>query len=542
MKKKLIFILSAALIIVATGCSKDYLDINNNPNSATNTTPELVLPQALTVTASRELVAGFMPSVQCWMGYWAISGSYASSNGDPASYFQTTDFGDATFQAYYHNLADYNYIEQTALAENKPFYVGVAKIMKAYDFQRLVDMFGNIPYSQAFQGTNFIQPKYDSASVIYASISSQLDSAITYLSEASAAGEATATSDIMFGGDNTQWITFANTLHMRILMRESQVSGGPTNLNNELAQISANGYGFLTNDAGVNPGYANNSGQQSPVWGFFVTLTNQQTTGGSADFYRANQYAISWLQNNNDTARLKYIYSPGGTGFIPAITLDSTNAGAYPSSQYIGNVLGAGNAALGGNGASSVGPGILKSVSQPAILISAAESYFLQAEAALRGWAGFSDANDLFISGVTASFNYLGAETVTKIQSVVTGLDSTTSVLSPSQSAAAYTSQANNMTNYSACTGFNQQLACIIRQKWVAMDEITPFEAYCDYRRLGLPADIATAAHSISPYIDNPPTIPIRILYPTSEYSTNAANVTAQGTINGHTSPIFWEQ
>jgi hypothetical protein len=74
------------------------------------------------------------------------------------------------------------------------------------------------------------------------------------------------------------------------------------------------------------------------------------------------------------------------------------------------------------------------------------------------------------------------------------------------------------------------------------MDEVTPFEAWSDWRRLGLPADISTAAHSESPLIDNPPTIPIRILYPASEYITNTTNVDAQGTINGHTTPVFWNQ
>jgi len=85
-------------------------------------------------------------------------------------------------------------------------------------------------------------------------------------------------------------------------------------------------------------------------------------------------------------------------------------------------------------------------------------------------------------------------------------------------------------------SGFNEQLALIIRQKWAAMNSITPKEAYDDYRRLGLPSDIPL---SVSPYVDQK-AIPYRLLYPTSEYSNNAENVSAQGTINHHTSKIFW--
>ncbi len=523
MKKQLINLLLAGFILGMTSCEKNYLNINNNPNSAVNTTPELVLPQALTVSASGEVTGGLNPTIQCWMGYWAISGSYAVNGTDPASYFQTTNTGDGVWQGFYHNLSDYNYIEQTATAENKPFYEAAAKIMKAFVFQKLVDMFNNVPYSEAFQGTNIIQPKYDDAKTIYASLSAQLDSAVTLMSLPSAAGEATGTSDILFGGDPTSWIQFANTLQLRILMRQSQLSGGPQNLNQEIANIASNGKGFLTSDAGVNPGYSNNSGQQNPVWGFFVTLTNQQTTGGAADYYRGNQYGINWMKTNNDTVRLKFIYSPGGTGFIPGTTLTNTLNGTYTADMYVGNTLGQGNSGLGGNGASSTGPGILKSVSQNAMLISAAESYFLQAEAAQRGWPGFSNPGNLVNQGVLASFEYLGDPNAVA-------------------DAAAYTSQNNVHTNYSACTTPDEQLACIIRQKWVAMNTVSPFEAYCDYRRLGLPADIATAGHSISPFVDNPPTIPTRIMYPTSEYNTNAANVNAEGTINPHSDRIFWNQ
>lgn len=124
-----------------------------------------------------------------------------------------------------------------------------------------------------------------------------------------------------------------------------------------MANIAANGQGFITSDAGVNPGYTNNAGQQNPVWGFFVTLTNLQTTGGSADFFRGNSYGINYMKSSKDTVRLKYIYSPGeGLGFIPNTTLQNTQNGTYTNSMYVGNQLGEGNAGLGGNGASSVGP------------------------------------------------------------------------------------------------------------------------------------------------------------------------------------------
>ncbi len=520
MKTQIINIVCIGLMIsLVAGCKKGYLDVNTNPNTATNTTPELVLPQALTTTAAQQSAVGSQNTViSCWMGYWAISGSYASSSTDPASYFQNTTFGNGTWINIYHNLADYNYIEQTALTENKPFYAGAAKIMKALVFQQLVDRFGNVPYSDAFKGTSEILPKYDSAQSVYLAFTAQLDSGIMLMQNPLATAQ--GTSDVMFGGNATSWIQFANTLKMRILMRQSNVIS-QSYLTSELASITSNGAGFLTSDAAVNPGYANNSGQGNPFWSFFVTQSNLRTTGGSSDYFRANQYSISYLVNHNDTFRLRRLYSPGGTDLVPGVnpTLDNT---IFPVSAYVGNKLGSGSTGLGGSQASSVGEGLLKSVGQSQVLISAAESYFLQAEAAFRGWTGFTGAAADFNNGVLASFTYL---------------ESNNPNGNAAAEAAALTSQPDDMSNYNACTTDAQRIACIIRQKWIAMNGVSPFESYCDYRRLGLPADIPT---SISTYLDTPPTIPVRFLYPTSEYTLNTANVNAQGTINGHTSNIFW--
>lgn len=480
-----------------SGCGKSYLNINTpNPNAATNATPELVITNAMTVSASFQTVNETPTQyLSGWMGYWAPSGSYAPSSTDVASYYQTNNFANALWTAYYRNLEDYYYVETTAKQQNKPYYVAMAKIMKSLLFGQLVDMFNNVPYSQAFQGTIVIQPKYDSGQAIYNDLSNQLDSAVTLMN--SGLATASANTDIMFNGNNAEWIAFANTLRLRLLMRQTQMSGRGSYISGEIAKIVANGGGFLTVDAAVNPGYANNAGQQNPFWGYFVTLTDLPTSGGAADYWRAAQYSISTLQSYNDP-RLGYIYSSIGGG------------------AYVGNVLGS-QSNIPGQGTSSMGPGLLKSVSQNAIMLSAAESYFLQAEAVVRGYLSTTTAQAAYTAGVTASFAFLGAP-----------------------GAAAYLAQNNVNTNWALATTTQAQIALIIRQKWIAENGLLPMEAYADYRRLGLPADIPI---SISPY-RNPPNaqVPVRYLYPTSEYNTNAANVNAQGTIDPYGERVFWNQ
>jgi hypothetical protein len=498
MKKKALYMTALGLLLLSAGCKKSYFDINRNPNNATDATPDLVLSNALTVSAAQQAETGTFIFISGWMGYTGQSGSYATGVGDVASYLQTTNSQNGLWVTYYRNLEDYQYVEQHATDQNLYFYMATAKIMKAFMFQQLVDMFNNIPYTQALQGTTVIAPKYDSAQSVYNAITLQIDTAITLLQRSDATGSSTA--DVLFGGNNTSWIQFANTLKLRILIRQSQVTANSAFIQDEIAKINANGAGFLTKDAGVNPGYANNAGQQNPVWGFYITLTGLPTSGGAFDLVKGNQYSLNWLDSHSDP-RLPFLYTPG--------------TGATPAGTYIGSILGATTNPAGTLGASP-GPGILKSVSQPAIILSAAESYFLQAEAIARGWLSGDDAA-AFTSGVTASFHFLGAGDPT-----------------------AYLSQSDNQTNYALCTTLNQKLACIIRQKWIAMGQITPFESYSDYRRLGLPADVPL---SISPFLDqSPASIPTRFLYPTSEYQNNTANVNAQGTINYHSSKIFWNQ
>jgi Starch-binding associating with outer membrane len=500
MKKLSVFTLIIIAGVSLSGCGKSYLDINTpNPNAATSATPELVITNAMTVTASGQVTnpaLGPLLFISGWMGYWAPSGSYAQNSSDVASYFQTTGFADAYWIGAYRNLEDYYYVETSAKTQLKPFYVATAKAMKSLVFAQLVDVFNNIPYSQAFQGTLVINPKYDDAQTIYKDLSNQLDTAATLM--ASPAAVAAANSDVMFNGDNSQWIAFANTLRLRLLIRQTQTSGGDAYIAGEVAKITANGGGFLKQDATINPGYANNADQLNPIWGYFRTLTGLPTSGGQADYWKACTYAINTLKAYNDP-RLGQIY-------------DTTSSGTFVGS-ILGNPLN-----VPGNASSSIGPGLLKSANQDAIIISLAECYFLQAEAIVRGYlpGGTVAAQAAYEAGVQASFIYLGAG-----------------------SATSYLASGNPNTTWSAAVGTQAEIALIIRQKWIADNGVTPWEAYDDYRRLGLPADIPI---SISPYVSaGHTTIPTRFLYPVSEYTTNTVNVNTEGTIDWTTSKVFWQ-
>src|SRR5262249_16019578 len=151
----------SSIVIVGTSCKKDFLDVNTNPNNASNASPELVLPTTLVNTVSAQVNA--YTFISGWMGYWAVIGSYAPSNNDFTTYKQTTDFGGGLWAGGYNVLEDLQYVQYQGAADDKPFYEGAARIMKAYVYQQLVDMFNDVPYTQALQGTTNILPAYDKA-------------------------------------------------------------------------------------------------------------------------------------------------------------------------------------------------------------------------------------------------------------------------------------------------------------------------------------------------------------------------------------------
>ncbi len=478
------------LLTVVAGCKSDYLDINNNPNQVTAATPELVLPDALASTGSY-LTTNFY-FLNLWMGYWNWSGNYSINLSDK-NYQFTNSFNQGIWTNGYLNLKNYNYIDQQAATLNQPLIQGMGKIMKALHFQILVDTYGDIPYTEALQGTGAILPKYDKAQDIYDDLFKQIDAGLALLKK----GDGTrnpGSNDIMFKGDISKWLKFGNTLKLRMLLRQSEKADRAAFVQAQLAIIKASGYGFLGagENAGVNPGYSNSQNQQNPLYGAFYqvngspTLTNNQ--------YKANGYAVTFLKQAKDP-RISAYYRP------VAGSTTNFNGTLFGTQDVLVNSL-----------VSDVGPGVLKGVDQPSVILSSHESLFMQAEAAQRGWI-LGDPKTLYQAAITESFINTGR--------------------TAAEATAYYSQKGVANVDFDASTN---KIEAIITQKWDSENGLAPFEAWSDYRRLGLPRDI--------PISQEPSTsvrqIPVRLFYPQTEYSFNATNVNTEGTINQFTSKIFW--
>jgi len=489
-----------AAIVMLAACKKDFLDINTNPNKPADVTPGLVLTNALNSTAVNTTGSiNFYRFASTWTGYWNYSGA-VSAFAEERSYQFTTNYTPAvsTWDNLYHNLEDYDYVEKQSALSGNTFYNAMAKTMKAYDFHNLVDIFGNIPYSDALKSTASIRPKYDKAQDIYEDLAKKLDTAANYFKDnVGKVASSDAAFDIMYKGDAAKWGKFANTLKLRILLRQSEMPGRSTYILAEIAKITANGLGYIgSGDGGlVNPGYTNSSGKQNPFWtqfGYSPVGKTAPTDGHR--FYIASEYAINFYQGNNDP-RLSKLYT----------TIDDGNGTTYSGSAFGPTAGNADNPQF----KSAIGTGLLKGADMAQPLLTDFESLFLQAEAAQRAYIS-ADPRALYESAVQQCFTYLGAG-----------------------NAATYLA-ANSVSNWSLAP---DKLTLIMTQKWAAMNGINDMETWADYRRLNIPADI--------PISNNPAAsirkVPVRLLYPQSEYNYNPDNVLAQGTISQFTTRIFWD-
>lgn len=500
--KKITLIIAAISAIGLSGCKK-YLDQTVNPNAPSQTTIPLSLSGAEKVMA--DIPNGWLPNAgsgggYTQYGYW--DGAYSVSSGfivqpDLSQYVLTTGNFNVWTDLYI-NLSNINNLQVLATAQGSPNYEAIAMIMKAYDFEQVVDNYNDAPYSEAFSTTNLF-PTYDKGSVIYANCISQIDAAIALINKSTTAA-VPGSDDIIFGGNMTSWKKFGNSLKLRLILRQSGTSNYST-IAADMASTVSEGFLDGTTQALAQPGYLLNDaygGQESPFWHAYGS--NQNGVPENI-LVKANTYSIQLMHGLNDP-RLPYIYS----------TVTNPNGGPTNiRGLYLGDPALSNDTNVAGS-LSNVGPGLLQSAAQSAVVFSGAESLFLQAEAANTGLIS-GNAQNLYQAAITASFEALG--------------------LTDAQASAYYGQNIVNVGWGASSANLEQ---AIITQKYIALAGPGTFEQYNEWRRTGYPLGVPV---SLDPAAVGP--IPRRILYPAVEYDTNAKNVNAEGTISPFTSRIFWD-
>jgi hypothetical protein len=502
--KSLKYILIAGVMMIsAVGCKKSFFDINQNPNAPTDAslTAGLIAPRVEHIIGAR--MATSYATIGRWLGYWTRSGTYGPTQ-EEESYNITSNFETGQWSGWYNILTDANIMEQKANAAGESYYEGIAKVVKAIGFTYLVDMYNNVPYSKAFDLAGNIQPGYDKGEDIYASVLADLDVAAKLFKDNTASSSPDiSAADIIFHGDGTKWRKFVNSWRLKMIIRQSQVSG--FNAAGEIAKITADGAGFLGTGetASAQPLYVPDKDKQNPFWNAYKL----DYTGNDPDAYnRANNYILNKMKT---TADIRYM----------SIFEKVKEKAANQQLDYFGYNYGENipnDAPKSANSSKVSGPALAKSASQPQWIFTSVESMFLQAEAIQRGWLT-GDAQEAYEAAVTESFIWLG----------LTATDATT-----------YINSGSTVVDWALATTPEAKIKLIVLQKYLALEGINNFEAWVDYRRLGVPEDLPL---SLSPNREGRK-IPLRLRFPQAEINYNAKNVEAAGSDDPQTVGIFWDK
>jgi hypothetical protein len=222
------------LSLMSQSCKKSFIDVNTNPNNLNNTLPQYLFSGATVDIgdASRAQVMARY-NFMVFMQYLVVDGTDATkitaSYDDPSSNSAQADAGVSYYQDYYSGIGiALNRIEAQIAAmpaDEKATYSNlnaICQILNTYYAWQVTDIFGAMPYSQAFQSAKYPLPEYDYDFTLYKTFDDQLKAAATALKSPPAGQIALGVQDFYYGGDIPSWLAFANTLRIKIAQRHEK--------------------------------------------------------------------------------------------------------------------------------------------------------------------------------------------------------------------------------------------------------------------------------------------------------------------------------
>lgn len=504
MRKQFIMtsLVAASLLAGLTACDNDKLTkVNVNPNQ-----PEHVQSQTLFTNATLSAVSNLRGSTfehgmgALWVQHYAeIQYAEADVNNPRGSTVE------AFWNALYNGaLEDYTQIlNQSA---GSPAIIGPTLTMRAFLVEEMTDLWGDMPFTEANQGSANLTPKYDAQQVIYDSLFASLSKAASInVSTGDVLGE----SDPVYGQSGLSaseqaaaWVKLANSLHARAALRISQADAAKSKA--ELLKALA-GAVMTSNDDNAKMIYPGGT-ITNPLCGNWVGCS------GTRDDQRISKRFVDTLKITGDPRLMKYAAPTVNSQSASATPCDSTYRG-FPN-----GITEAGKATLPKNTCTGKTMGLgdfsrptlsIRDQTSPSYIMTYSEVLFIRAEAAQRGWTA-EDAKSLYEQAITASMEQWEVDPA---------------------DIAAYLAKPG--VQYSAATGLKQ----IAYEKWVSLFNLEN-EAYAEWRRLDYP--VMTPGPNAQTT-----TVPTRLPYPAVESSLNGANLTAASSAQGSvdiTGHVWWDK
>lgn len=555
MKNKFYKMIGAAIAALSLGgCN---LDINQDPYAVTN----LDIPQLLTST-EYEVGATFTEGYYLNANFSSYVHHTVSREVDNYSLIASySTLGNTWNQAYRSAIKNCDALIEHGDADGNTIYASIGRILRAHVYMNLVDLFGDVPYSEA-NVAGIETPKCDPGADIYNALLVSLNKAIADLKNTEAPNKIKpAADDLFYKGDDAKWLKVANTLKLKLLVNsrlaKGEITGWATELSSLIAENNFIGNGEdlqFPHSATQTPSDERNSGfvdeyqgGQKSVWispWFYECMSGKSYNWtdnpfkGIADvripYYFYNQAsATKDALNNTDYRDGAFIsITFGSNSGYTSGTQESvmTVVGIYP----VGGVYDDGSAKAI---TSKSGNGIC-----PDKMLQAYSVPFMKAELVLAGEIT-GNAKALLQEGIEAS--------LTHVQAVSKASDATCPAINPT---AATTFINAVLAKYDAATA-ERKMEIVMTQKWIA-NFYNPVEAYSDIRRTGYPvlftgdannkgwtpyAQTVAATASLTSFdLVNLLKFPRVLYYPQSETTVNP-NVTNEGRVVSDKN-VFWDK
>jgi len=250
--KHVIYKLSFFFLLVATvlpSCTKDFQQMNTDPNNTPYALPQQLLAPALVNT----LTYNMMRNRNFNNELMQVTVNLSDAEGQPFRYDWPASYSDYLYNGWYSQLTDFKDLYNIAsgsLNYNKS-YMGISLICQSWIYSMLTDTYGNVPYFHALEAKDSgnYQPVFDDQKAIYLDIFQQLETANTLLSANTAI---VGSSDPVYNGDVTKWRKFGNSLYLRLLLRVSGKAEMTDTCGAKIRQIvetSASSYPIMTGNA-----------------------------------------------------------------------------------------------------------------------------------------------------------------------------------------------------------------------------------------------------------------------------------------------------
>ena len=428
-----------SVLFLSLSCTKDIEKFNDNDKAPTS-----VPANALFANATVELMDYLSsPNVnvntfRLWSQHWTQTTYTDESN------YQLTERninGEVFDRMYARVLRDVSESRAQVNSssnsdEIKNTQLAVLDVIDVFAYSILVDIFNDVPYSEAIGGVANLTPVYDDAQTIYLDLASRLDAAIATLGSNTDMGDF-AGSDLIYAGSTSHWTMLANSLKLRMGMRMADFD---PSVSQTMVEAAASGV-FASNADHAYIMYQSSTPNTNPLWEDLVQ-------SGRTDFVASNTLG-DIMNSSNDPRRAMFFRNLDVTGAI--IGNPHGAGGAYPDHSQPGDML--------------------EDPTHPGILLSYAEVCFHLADAANRGYNVGGDAATHYANGVSASILQWGGD----------------------QAAAdAYLLESDVAWDASMA---NQRIGT---QKWIAMYD-QGIEAWCTWKMYDYPTMNSAAAAGTTP-------------------------------------------